>query len=586
MMYDRSPVLPFDHQDTNVTLSYDSEHVKKLQQFLSKLNEQAKLNVIKNQQRYKQRYDINRSNPSYNIGDLVLMKTLNIRYKFDIRYEGPFRIIQTITPKTFIVQHVKKPTLYRQVTTDVYQLFTSNQIYLSRNINVQTKFKNYWSDTYPHQSTSSSNGTSTCKCMTCFGILHDNLLALQDAVAFELHRWIDKRLTRQPFDIGLDPSLQHLNDKQMEYRQSLCNYAANDCDAIYQLIINTNIINEQDPDNTTSSITPTNYELEITTDDNDQINNQESPLPSINTSTNEPEHKQLSQEEKKKIHNRSCTIKQRRRYYQHEIIIKNIDKRFKIREIKDILRHKNISFFAVNISTSSTANKRKLYIGIRDPSKLSSYKIQTEDYCPSLKSFIISTCGTQQDTSEITSIITTTKTTNIQHVSIDLLTFNDLIKLLPALQNVKSFYTDNLLFNDDMSNEQHQSMIIIMPLLPRCIRLHVKLSDDITFEHVEYLLKQTPNLKKLFIWGWYPLLHAKKWESLLSIYCTKLINFQLICTGYIFYDNFGHAIDDFQQICQVTSFWFERNATISYDEDCLSHGYCTDINVQFNIKNK
>ncbi|CAF1384371.1 unnamed protein product [Rotaria sordida] len=115
MMYGRSPVLPFDHQDTNVTLSYDSEHVKKLQQFLSKLNEQAKLNIIKNQQRY----DINRSNPSYNIGDLVLVKTLNIRYKFDIRYEGPFRIIQTITPKTFIVQHVKKSTLYRQVTTDV-----------------------------------------------------------------------------------------------------------------------------------------------------------------------------------------------------------------------------------------------------------------------------------------------------------------------------------------------------------------------------------------------------------------------------------------------------------------------------------
>ncbi|CAF4292771.1 unnamed protein product, partial [Rotaria sordida] len=86
MMYGRSPVLPFDHQDTTVTLSYDSEHVKKLQQFLSKLNEQAKLNNIKNQQRYKQRYDINRSNSSYNIGDLVLVKTLNIRYKFDIRY--------------------------------------------------------------------------------------------------------------------------------------------------------------------------------------------------------------------------------------------------------------------------------------------------------------------------------------------------------------------------------------------------------------------------------------------------------------------------------------------------------------------
>ncbi|CAF4639831.1 unnamed protein product, partial [Rotaria sp. Silwood2] len=119
MMYGRSPVLPFDYQDTNVNISYDSEHAKKLSQFLSKLNEQARINIIKNQERYKQRYDMNRSDPTYNIGDLVLVKTINIRYKFDVRYEGPFRIIQTITPKTFIVQHVKKPTLYRQVTTDV-----------------------------------------------------------------------------------------------------------------------------------------------------------------------------------------------------------------------------------------------------------------------------------------------------------------------------------------------------------------------------------------------------------------------------------------------------------------------------------
>jgi hypothetical protein len=119
MMYGRSPVLPFDHQDINVTISYDTEHAKKLTHYLSSLNEQAKSNIIKNQAQYKQRYDTNRSDPSYNIGDLVLVKTLNIRHKFDIRYEGPFRIIQKLTPKTFIVQHIKKFTLHRQVTTDI-----------------------------------------------------------------------------------------------------------------------------------------------------------------------------------------------------------------------------------------------------------------------------------------------------------------------------------------------------------------------------------------------------------------------------------------------------------------------------------
>ncbi|CAF4644584.1 unnamed protein product, partial [Rotaria sp. Silwood1] len=119
MMYGRTPILPFDYQEDNVTIVPDNEHVKKLNQFLTKLNEQARINIIKNQERYKQRYDTNRSDPSYNVGDLVLVKTLNIHSKFNVRYEGPFRIIQTITPKTFIVQHVKKPTLYRQVTTDV-----------------------------------------------------------------------------------------------------------------------------------------------------------------------------------------------------------------------------------------------------------------------------------------------------------------------------------------------------------------------------------------------------------------------------------------------------------------------------------
>ena len=119
MMYDPAPVLLFDHQEDNVTLTYDSGHVKKLYQFLSKLNEQAKISIIKNQERYKQSYDLNRSDLPYSIGDLVLDKALNIRYKLDIRYGGPFRIIKIATPKTFIVQRAKRPTLHRQVTTDV-----------------------------------------------------------------------------------------------------------------------------------------------------------------------------------------------------------------------------------------------------------------------------------------------------------------------------------------------------------------------------------------------------------------------------------------------------------------------------------
>jgi transposase InsO family protein len=119
MMYGRKPILPFDHQDANVTLEYDPEHTHKLNHYMATLNEQAKRNISLNQQRYQQHYNKNRTDPTYNLNDLVLVKTLNTRSKFDLRYEGPFRIIKQITPKTFIVQHIKKTTLQRQVTTDV-----------------------------------------------------------------------------------------------------------------------------------------------------------------------------------------------------------------------------------------------------------------------------------------------------------------------------------------------------------------------------------------------------------------------------------------------------------------------------------
>jgi hypothetical protein len=77
------------------------------------------LSIVKNQQQYKTHYDLHRQDLLLNVNDLVLVKTRNIRNKFDLRYEGPFRIIKQLGRKTFIVQHVEKVTLTRQVTTDI-----------------------------------------------------------------------------------------------------------------------------------------------------------------------------------------------------------------------------------------------------------------------------------------------------------------------------------------------------------------------------------------------------------------------------------------------------------------------------------
>ena len=119
MMHGRQATLPFDQQNEIVSLAQDSKHSQKIKDYLQKLTEEARKNILKNQQQYKTRYDLHRRDLSLKIDDLVLVKTRNMRNKFDIRYEGPFKIIRQLGNKTFIVQHVKKLTLTKQVTMDV-----------------------------------------------------------------------------------------------------------------------------------------------------------------------------------------------------------------------------------------------------------------------------------------------------------------------------------------------------------------------------------------------------------------------------------------------------------------------------------
>jgi hypothetical protein len=118
-METRQTTLPFDQQHAIISLTQDPKHSQKIKYYIEKLTEEARENILKSQQQYKIRYDSHRQNLSLKINDLVLVKTKNMRNKFDIRYEGPFKIIKQLGSKTFIVQHIKKLTLTRQVTMDV-----------------------------------------------------------------------------------------------------------------------------------------------------------------------------------------------------------------------------------------------------------------------------------------------------------------------------------------------------------------------------------------------------------------------------------------------------------------------------------
>jgi hypothetical protein len=349
-----------------------------------------------------------------------------------------------------------------------FDLFKLQQIYFSTNRNIQKEFKLYWKENHPHH----ENSNQECQCKNCFGIDHDGPLALQDAVAFELRQWLDKRLTVQSFDIGLDPQLKRLNPREMKYRQSLCTYAANDCDSIYRIIIHSNIINDQYPETTLdnelingilfneiknghgdekvtdeadeeivlgdngqamiigepfssiNSTEPTTTSTiiyheppaleQISSDDEEPMDvipkqkqsnksiahyepepepsNHDRPTPTrtvrINSNpssnndieqadppaTHSKHQNPLSEAERRKIHNKSCTRRQRTRAYTREIILYNIEKRFRVKTIKQMLKERGVSITQVNPVKSKRTGQITLYIRIKEPVQVEKYE--------------------------------------------------------------------------------------------------------------------------------------------------------------------------------------------------------------------
>ena len=119
MMHGRRATLPCDQQADIVSLEIDPEHQNKIKEYLEGIAGEARKNILENQRRYKARYDAYRQDWSLKINDLVLVKNRGVRSKFDIKYEGPFKITHQLGRKTFVVRHVKKDTLVKQVTMDV-----------------------------------------------------------------------------------------------------------------------------------------------------------------------------------------------------------------------------------------------------------------------------------------------------------------------------------------------------------------------------------------------------------------------------------------------------------------------------------
>ncbi|CAF4427326.1 unnamed protein product, partial [Didymodactylos carnosus] len=117
-----------------------------------------------------------------------------------------------------------------------YQLFTAEQLLQPNTFNVQNDFKKDWRTNHPHRTIISPADEDECICHTYIGKQPNDPWSLQDALEYGCRLWLDKRMTLSPWNIGLDPMLFHLNDKQQEQRQAWILYAIKDCLAVELLM--------------------------------------------------------------------------------------------------------------------------------------------------------------------------------------------------------------------------------------------------------------------------------------------------------------------------------------------------------------
>jgi hypothetical protein len=82
----------------------------------------ARKNIEKNQQEMKLRYDTNRQNPVYKVGDKVLVFNQHPTNKLAPKYIGPYSVVKRLGNKTYQVQFDSTSPIHN-VTVDKMQLY-------------------------------------------------------------------------------------------------------------------------------------------------------------------------------------------------------------------------------------------------------------------------------------------------------------------------------------------------------------------------------------------------------------------------------------------------------------------------------
>ena len=104
LAFGRKQKSPFDPASKNFILTQPSGFYQRLQKTRRIILKQAQENVRHQQQLTKQRYDKNRKDISYSVGNLVFLRVATNRSKLDERWTGPCIIIKKIGEQHYLIE--------------------------------------------------------------------------------------------------------------------------------------------------------------------------------------------------------------------------------------------------------------------------------------------------------------------------------------------------------------------------------------------------------------------------------------------------------------------------------------------------
>lgn len=119
LVYGRLPKLPMDGGSSSYSFPMTNDHFQHLQRILTTFHNHARTNIMLQQQRNKQRYDLHRRDPHYTVGDRVFTRVQTNRGKLGPRYLVNPQIVVKVTHPTYIVKHVTTGITRRYHVSDL-----------------------------------------------------------------------------------------------------------------------------------------------------------------------------------------------------------------------------------------------------------------------------------------------------------------------------------------------------------------------------------------------------------------------------------------------------------------------------------